>query len=53
VILGVGGRDVANPREATQAIGAALRGKEQAVALRVLRDGATRFIGVTVERKAG
>lgn len=53
VIVGVGGRDVAGPREAVDAIGSALRGKDQAVALRVLRDGATRFIGVSVERKAG
>ncbi len=49
VILGVGGRAVDNPAEAGKAIREALAGKTQAVALRVMREGATRFVGIGLE----
>jgi len=43
VILGVGSKPVETPAEAGTAIREALSGGNQAVALRIMRDGATRF----------
>jgi serine protease Do len=48
IIVGVGNQDVSSPADATKAIGTALGGKDHAVALRVLRDGAIGFVGVAV-----
>lgn len=53
VIVGVGNQMVSSPSDATKAIGSALDGRDHAVALRVLRDGATAFVGVTVDPSAG
>ncbi len=53
VIVGVGSRKIGSPSDATQAIAAALSGKERAVALRVLRDGTIGFVGVTAGDGAG
>ena len=53
VIVGVGNQTVTSPSDASKAIGSALGGKGHAVALRVLRDGTTAFVGVTVENEAG
>ncbi len=53
VIVGVGNQIVTSPSDATKAIGSALGGKDHAVALRVLRDGSTAFVGVTVDQSAG
>jgi serine protease Do len=53
VIVGVGSQSVTSPSDATKAIGAALGGKGHAVALRVLRDGTTAFVGVAVDKEAG
>ena len=50
VILGVGGKAVENPAEAASAIRDALSGKEQAVALRIMRDGASRFVGISMDQ---
>ena len=36
--------------EAASAIRDALSGKEQAVALRIMRDGASRFVGITMDQ---
>jgi serine protease Do len=53
VIVGVGNQKIASPSDATKAIGAALGGKSHAVALRILRDGETAFVGVTLDDAAG
>jgi len=53
VIVGVGNQNVTSPSDAIKAIGSALDGKDHAVALRVLRDGTTAFVGVTVDQNAG
>lgn len=53
VVVGVGGQKVGSPAEAAKAIALALTGKEHAVALRVLRDGTTGYVGVTVGEAAG
>jgi serine protease Do len=53
VIVGVGKRSVSSASDATKAIRSALDGKDHAVALRVLRDGTTAFVGVTVDQSAG
>ncbi len=53
VIVGVGNQSVTTPSDATKAIGSALDGKDHAVALRVLRDGTTAFVGVTLDQNAG
>jgi serine protease Do len=53
VIVGVGSQTVTSPADASKAIGQALGGKGHAVALRVLRDGTTVFVGVTVDKEAG
>ena len=47
VIVGVGNQKVASPSDASEAINAALSGKDHAVALRILRDGTIAFVGVT------
>lgn len=52
VILGVGNTTVATPAEAGTAIREALSAERQAIALRVLRDGATRFVGIGLDRSA-
>jgi len=52
VILGVGGKAIETPAEAVSAIRDALTGKDQAVALRILRDGASRFVGISVDPSA-
>lgn len=49
VILGVGGKTIETPAEAVQAIRDALGGKEHAVALRIMRDGASRFVGISMD----
>ena len=48
VIVGVGSQRIVSPSDANKAIGAALGGKDHAVALRVLRDGTIAFVGVTI-----
>jgi serine protease Do len=53
VIVGVGSQNITSPSDASKAIGAALGAKGHAVALRVLRDGTTAFVGVTVDKEAG
>jgi len=53
VIVGIGNHNVSTPSDATKAIAAALGGKDHAVALRVIRDGNTAFVGVTVDESAG
>lgn len=53
VIVGVGSQSVTSPSEATKAIGSALGNKDHAVALRVIRDGMTAFVGVTLDQSAG
>ncbi len=53
VIVGVGNHNVTSPSDATKEIGTALDGKDHAVALRVLRDGQTAFVGVTLDQNAG
>jgi serine protease Do len=53
VIVGVGNRTVTSPSDTTKAIESALEGKDHAVALRVLRDGTTAFVGVTLDQNAG
>jgi serine protease Do len=53
VIVGVGNQKVVTPAEANKAIGAALGGKDRAVALRVLRDGSVAFVGITIGENAG
>jgi serine protease Do len=53
VIVGVGNQNISSPSQATKAIGTALDGKDHAVALRVLRDGAVAFVGVTLDQSAG
>jgi serine protease Do len=53
VIVGVGNRNVTSPSDATKTIESALEGKDHAVALRVLRDGTTAFVGVTLDQNAG
>jgi serine protease Do len=50
VILGVGSKAIENPAEAASAIRDALSGKEQAVALRIMRDGVSRFVGITMDQ---
>lgn len=52
VILGVGSKPVETPAEAGTAIREALSGGSQAVALRIMRDGATRFVGVGLDQPA-
>jgi len=52
VILGVGSKAVETPAEAGSAIREALSGGNQAVALRIMRDGATRFVGVGLDQRA-
>ena len=53
IIVGIGNQRVTSPSDATKAIGSALNGKDHAVALRVLRDGTTAFVGVTLDQSAG
>ena len=53
VIVGVGNQRVGSLADASKAIAAAVGGKGHAVALRVLRDGAIAFVGVTVDPSAG
>jgi serine protease Do len=53
IIVGVGSLKIVSPSEANKAIGAALGGKDHAVALRVLRDGEIAFVGVTMGDAAG
>ncbi|MSP03450.1 MAG: PDZ domain-containing protein [Acetobacteraceae bacterium] len=53
VIVGVGNQKVGSPSDVTKAIGSALSGKDHAVALRVLRDGAVGFVGVAAGDPAG
>jgi serine protease Do len=53
VIVGVGSQKVSTPADADKEIGVALGSKDHSVALRVLRDGTTAFVGVTVDEAAG
>jgi serine protease Do len=50
VIVGVGTRQVDSPATAAAAIRAALTGEEHAVALRILRDGSTRYVGISLDQ---
>jgi hypothetical protein len=49
----VGNQKVTSPSDVTKAVGSRLGRKDGAVALRVLRDGTTAFVGVTVGGPAG
>jgi len=51
--VGVGSQNVTTATDANKAIRSALDGKDHAVALRVMRDGTTAFVGVTVDQSAG
>ncbi len=53
IIVGVGNQKVTSPSDVTKAVGSRLGRKDGAVALRVLRDGTTAFVGVTVGGPAG
>jgi serine protease Do len=53
IIVGVGNRNVGSAADAMKAITLALNGKDGAVALRVMRDGAVAFVGVAVGEKEG
>jgi serine protease Do len=53
IIVGVGSLNVTTATDANKAIRSALDGKDHAVALRVMRDGTTAFVGVTVDQSAG
>jgi serine protease Do len=53
VIIGIGSQNVTSAADATRAIASALSGKDHAVALRVVRDGATAFVGVSLDLSAG
>jgi serine protease Do len=50
VILGVGGKVIETPAEAVAAIRDSLTAKDQAVALRIMRDGASRFVGISMDQ---
>jgi serine protease Do len=50
VIVGVGGKKVASPTEAASAIRGA--GKEHAVALRIIRNGAPAFVAVNLDQSS-
>jgi serine protease Do len=50
VIVGVGNQAVNNPAEAAKAIRSALKGKDHALALRVIRDGQPVFVGITTDQ---
>jgi len=52
VITGVGTQAVASPAEAVKAIGAASKSKDQALALRVMRDGHSAFVAVDLTAQA-
>lgn len=49
VIVGVGTEAVASPSEAVKALKEALEGKEQALAVRILRNGEAAFVGITID----
>ena len=49
VIVGVGTRAVSSPAEAAHAMRSALNGNQQALALRVIRNGHPVFVGVTLK----
>jgi serine protease Do len=51
IIVGVGAKGIATPGEAIAAIRAAAR--EHAVALRIMRDGATRFVAIPLDTGNG
>ncbi len=51
IIVGVGAKGIATPGEAIAAIRAATR--EHAVALRIMRDGATRFVAIPLDTGNG
>ena len=48
VIVGVGSKAVTSPEEAVKAIHAASKAKDGALALRIIRDGQTAFVAVTL-----
>ena len=50
VIVGVGGKQVTSPGEAASAIRGAA--KDHAVALRIIRDGQARFVGVNLDKSS-
>ena len=53
IIVGVGSQSITTATDANKAIRSALDGKDHAVALRVMRDGTTAFVGVTLDQSAG
>jgi serine protease Do len=50
VIVGVGGKQVTSPGDAANAIRSAA--KDHAVALRIIRDGQPRFVGVNLDQSS-
>jgi serine protease Do len=50
VIIGVGSKSVGSPEEAVRAIHAATKDKDGALALRIIRDGQTAFVAVTLNQ---
>jgi serine protease Do len=50
VIIGVGSNKVGSPEEAVKAIHAATKGKDGALALRIIRDGQAAFVAVTLNQ---
>ena len=53
IIVGVGNQKVTSPSEVNRAVGPAMNGKDRVVALRILRDGAMAFVGITLGEPAG
>ena len=52
VIVGVGSEKVASPSEAVGAIRKATAGKDHAVALRIIRNGASAFVAVNLDQSS-
>ena len=52
VIVGVGTHPVTSPEDAVRAIRSAAKDTDQAVALRIVRDGKPRFVAVTPAKAA-
>jgi serine protease Do len=50
VIVGVGSKAVSSPEDAVKAIHAATKDKDGALALRIIRDGQTAFVAVTLNQ---
>ena len=52
MIVGVGTHPVTSPEDAVRAIRSAAKDTDQAVALRIVRDGKPRFVAVTPAKAA-